>query len=119
MRFTPMPAYLAAWGLAPTVRTSKPKVVRREDEPHQHAQADGDEEPEVERAGRCEMTSGSRAEAGSGSRAGHRGAVSRRITGSCEFTIQRTKSTAMLLSMIVMITSCAPVLALSTPGMPP
>ena len=45
--------------------------------------------------------------------------MSRRITGSCELTIQRTNRIAMLLSMIVTITSCAPVRALSTPGMKP
>ena len=65
------------------------------------------------------ITSGSRAETGTAAVRATEAAGSRRMSGSCEFTSQRTMRIAMLLSMIVMITSCAPVLALSTPGMPP
>ena len=52
-------------------------------------------------------------------RPGHARSVSRRITGSREFTIQRTANRPMLFNMMVLITSWAPVLARSTPGMPP
>ena len=62
---------------------------------------------------------GSRADSGSVFVRGTDAATSRRITGSCDVTIHRTKSTAMLFSMIVVITSWAPVFAFSTPGMPP
>ncbi len=44
---------------------------------------------------------------------------SRRISGSVEFTSHRTITSAMLLSMIVVITSWAPVRTLRTPGMKP
>ncbi len=42
--------------------------------------------------------------------------MSRRITGSCEPTSQRTYSIAIALSMIVVMTSCAPVRAFKHAG---
>ena len=72
VRFTPMPAYLAALGLAPTVRTSKPKVVRRRMNHTSDAQADRDEEAEVQRrVGADDL--GEPGRVGDGRGAGHRG----------------------------------------------
>ena len=45
--------------------------------------------------------------------------VSRSTIGSREFTIQRTPNSTKELSMMVLITSWAPVLVRSTPGIPP
>ena len=54
-----------------------------------------------------------------GLRPGHAGRRSRRMTGSVELISHRVMNRAMLFSMIVVMTSWAPVRARSTPGIPP
>ena len=53
VRPTPIPAYLAAFGLAPTVRTSKPKLVRLRTNHTSTHRLTASEEPEVHGRGRC------------------------------------------------------------------
>jgi hypothetical protein len=89
VRFTPMPAYFAALGFVPTVRTSKPNVVRRR---MNHTSAHS---PTARKNPRCTgglvwITSGRRADSGRVPVRGTEAVVSRRMTGSCEFTSQRT-----------------------------
>ena len=119
VRLTPMPAYLAALGFVPTVRTSNPNVVRlRMNHTTTHS-AIIEDEPEVQRRLAARRARGGGRLSGGAAVRGTEAVVSRRITGSRELTSQRMQSTAMLLSMIVTITSWAPVRALRTPGMPP
>src|SRR5690606_28147306 len=102
--FTLMPAYLAALALVPTVRTTNPKLVRRRMNHTKAHRAMAMKKPRCS-GGVVDTTSGSRASSGMNAVRGTDADMSRRITGSCEFTIHRTMRMAMLLSMIVVITS--------------
>ena len=72
VRSTPMPAYWAALGLMPTVRTSKPKLVRRRMN-HTTTQSPSITKPEVERRLAVHQL-GQPGAVGDGRGAGHRGA---------------------------------------------
>ena len=101
---TLMPAYFAALALVPTVRTTNPKLVRRKMNHTSAQRAMATKKPRC-RGGSVDTISGIRAEAGSRPVRGTEARSSRRMMGSCELTIHRTIKMAMLLSMIVTITS--------------